>query len=118
MTMKACIASEFGYCPLVWMFHSRKLNNQVNKLHERALRIVYQDYASSFTELLVKDYSTTVDNRNIQLLATELFKVKNGLSPPFMNEIFVENAQHYYDLRKKLNLRETMLKRYITEPKL
>ena len=44
--MKAFIASEFGYCPLVWMFHSRKLNSRVNKLYERALRIVYQDYAS------------------------------------------------------------------------
>ena len=108
--MKACIASEFGYCPLVWMFHSRKLNNQVNKLHERALRIVYQDYASSFMELLVKDYSTTVHKRNIQLLATELFKVKNGLSPPFMNEVFVENAQHYYDLRKKTEFKRNNVK--------
>ena len=97
--MKACIASEFGYCPRAWMYHSRKLNSRVNKLHERALRIVYQDYASSFTETLVKDNSTAIHNRNMQLLATELFKIKNGLSPPFMKAIFVENAQHYYDLR-------------------
>ena len=98
MTMKAFIASEFGYCPLVWMFHSRKLNSRVNKLHERALRIVYQDYASSFTELLEKDNSTTIHNKNIQFLATEL-------SQPFMNEMFVENAQHYYELRKKIELK-------------
>ena len=108
--MKAFSTSEFDYCPLVWMFHSRKLNSRVNKLHERALRIVYQDYASSFTELLEKDNSTTIHNRNIQLLATELFKVKNGLSPPFMNKIFVENAQHYYDLRKKAEFKRTNVK--------
>ena len=83
------------------MFHSKKLNSRANKLHERALRIVYQDYSSSFTELLEKDNLTTIHNRNIEFLATELFKIKNGLSPPFMNEIFVENTQHYYDLRKK-----------------
>ena len=99
--MKAFIASEFGYCPLVWMFHSRKLNSRVNKLHERALRIVYQDYASSFTELLEKDNSTTIHNR----------KVKNGLSPTFMKEnIFVENAQHYYDLRKKTEFKRNNVK--------
>ena len=46
MTMNAFIASEFGYCPLVWMFHSWKLNSRVNKLHERALKMVYQDYTS------------------------------------------------------------------------
>ena len=82
------------------MSHSRKLNSRVNKVNVRALRIVYQDYASSFTELLEKDNSTTIHKRNIQLLATEIFKVKNGLSPPFMSEIFVENAQNYYDLKK------------------
>ena len=99
MTMKAFIASEFDYYSLVWMFHSRTLNSRVNKLNERALRIVYQDYASSFTELLEKDSSRTIHDRNIQL-ATELFKVKNRLSPPFTNEVFVENAQHYYELKK------------------
>ena len=99
--MKAFIASSFDYCPLVWIFRSRKLNSRVNKFHERALRIVYQHYASSFTELLEKENSTNILNRNIQLLATELFKVKNRLSPPLMNKMFVENAQHYYDLRKK-----------------
>ena len=83
MTMKD-IASEFSYCRLVWMFHSRKLNSRVNKLHERALRIGYQDYASSFIELLEKDNSTTIHNRNFQSQATELFNVKNGLLPPFM----------------------------------
>ena len=108
--MKAFIAPEFGYCPLVQMLHSRKLNSRVNKLHERALRIVYQDYASSFTELLEKDNSTTTHNRKIQLLAPELFKVKNGLSPLFMNKIFVENVHHYYDLRKKDEFKRTNVK--------
>ena len=108
--MKAFTASEFGYCSLVWMFRSRKLNSRVNRLHERALRIVYQDYASSFTELLEKDNSTTIHNRNIQLPATELFKVKNELSSPLMIEIFVENAQHYYDWRKKTELERNNVK--------
>ena len=95
--MKAFIASEFGYCPLVRMFHSRKLNSRVNKLHERALRIVYQDYASSFTEFLEKDNSITIHNRKKQFIATALFKVKNESLPPFMKEIFVENALQCYD---------------------
>ena len=40
ITLKAFILSQFGYCPLVWMFHSRKLNQRINRIHERALRIV------------------------------------------------------------------------------
>ena len=46
------IDSQLGYCPLVWMFHTGKLNSLVKKLHERVLRMVYQDCASSFTESL------------------------------------------------------------------
>ena len=40
--------SQFKYCPLVWMFHRRKLNNRINKIHERALRLTYEDTHSSF----------------------------------------------------------------------
>ena len=46
--MKAYVISQFGYCPLVWMFHSRGLNSKINSLHERALRITYEDRLLSF----------------------------------------------------------------------
>ena len=46
--MRAFVTSQFQYCPLVWMFHSRKMNNKINRLHERALRITYKDFFSSF----------------------------------------------------------------------
>ena len=39
--MKIFICSQFGYCPLIWMFQIRKINNRVNSLHERALKVVY-----------------------------------------------------------------------------
>ena len=47
--MKAFIESQFGYCPLIWMFHSRTLKNKINRLHERALRLVYKDVIISRT---------------------------------------------------------------------
>ena len=45
--MKAFIESQLGYCSLVWMFHNRNLNNKVNRIHEKALRITYIDKSSS-----------------------------------------------------------------------
>ena len=72
--MKAFICSQFGYYPLVWMFDSRKINNRINSLHKRALRVVYRDYKATFSELLSKDKSVTIHQRNLQLLATEIFK--------------------------------------------
>ena len=66
---KSFIISQFNYCPIVWMCHSRSLNNKVNHIHERALRIVYQVFQSSFSVLLVKDNSFTIQQKNLQLLA-------------------------------------------------
>ena len=73
--MNAYFMSQFGYCPLVWMNHSRKLNNRINGLHDRALSLVYNDFSSSFSELLEKDKSVTIHRRNLQTLAYEIFKV-------------------------------------------
>ena len=63
--MKAFINSQLRYCPLVWMFHSRQLNNRINKIHESALHIVYNDFSSPFNKLLLKDNSVSIHNRNI-----------------------------------------------------
>ena len=86
--VNAFILSQFGYCPLVWMFHSRKLNHRINNLHKRALCIVYQDDKLSFEELLAKDASFTIHERNIQTLAIELYKVWYSLSPKIMELVF------------------------------
>ena len=88
LIMKAFISSQFGYCPLVWMSHSRSLNNRINRIHERSLRIVYRDKNSSFQSLLEKDNSVSIHNRNLQSLATEMYKVKNQLSPKIMTDVF------------------------------
>ena len=89
LLMNSFFISQFSYCPLIWMFHSRTLNNRINRLHERCLRIVYSDFSSSFEQLLSKDESFTIHERNIQNLAIELFKVKMGLAPIFLKEIFI-----------------------------
>ena len=91
MIMKAFTESPFGYCPLVWMF----LNNKINRIHKRALRITYNDKSSSFQNLLEKDNSVTIHHRNIKILAIETYKFLQGLSPPLMNEIFVERNNNY-----------------------
>ena len=100
LIMKTFIRSQFNCCPLVWMFHNRTLNNKINKLHERALRIAYKDDNSSFQELLDKDNSVTIHHKNLQRLAVEMYKVKNHLSPLPMQALFTEKINQY-DLRNK-----------------
>ena len=82
--------SQFGYCPLVLMFHSRSLNNRINSIHDRALRITYSDKTSTFQLLLEKDNSVSIHHRDLQTLVTEIFKISNNLSPNIVKEIFQE----------------------------
>ena len=52
---KAIFTSQFSYCLLVWLCHSRTNNNKINRPHKRCLRIDYNDKQSSFNELPEKD---------------------------------------------------------------
>ena len=98
LIINAFVTSHFSYCPLIWMFHSRKLNHRINRIHERALRIVYRDYKSSFEELLKRNGSVTIHQRNLRVLVTEMFKVKIGLGPKILNEVF-DFVKPLYNLR-------------------
>ena len=107
--LKAFVESQFGYCPLTGIFFSKKANSKINHIHERSLRIVYKDNVSSFEELLKKDKSYHIHHRNIQSLATELFKVKNNLSIRIMCDIF-ETWNLDYNLRSQIDSIRTHVK--------
>ena len=99
--MNASFNSQFNYCPLTWMFHSRKLSNKINKLHERCLRIVYNNNTLTYEEPLETDDFVSVHFRNEQAFAIELYKVVNGFSPDIMKDVFSLNANSFYNTRNK-----------------
>ena len=95
LMMNTFVMSQFSYCPLIWMFHDRRINNKVNKIHERALRIAYRDSHSCFESLLERNNSVSLHQKNLQLLLVEIFKTKENLNPSFMKDIFVERTENY-----------------------
>ena len=97
--MKSFVMSNFSYCPLVWMCHNRTLNDKINRLHRRALRIVYNNHHANFDELLEMDKSISVHHKNLQILVTEIYKVKNNIAPKIMSNVFQFNENPKYNLR-------------------
>ena len=92
------------------------INNKINRIHERALRITYNNKSSSFQDLLDKDNSVTVLHRIIRTLAIETLKVPHGLSTPLLNEIFQERkCNHKLRGNNFLNRRRVNSARYGTE---
>ena len=84
---QSIIKSQFAYCPLVWMFCFRQSNNLINKVHERALKLIHQDNCNCQT-LLEKQHDFLIHQRNLQVLMTEIYKIVNGIAPPIMNSLF------------------------------
>ena len=74
--MKAFIASQSSYCPVVWTFHDRSVTKKINKIHERALRISYKDRCSNFEELLLKANTVFIHHKNYSCLLLKILKLK------------------------------------------
>ena len=64
------------------------MNNRINHIHERVLRLVYNNYTNSFKELLLLDNAVCVHHRNIQKVAVEMFKFKHRLCPNLISDLF------------------------------
>ena len=92
--MKAFITFQFSYCPLIWMLHSRTLKNHINNIHKRGLRPTYNDDQSLFKVVLEKDHSLTFHHKNLQILVTEISKVKNDITLDTIKDVFRLKKTH------------------------
>ena len=99
--MNAFFKSQFNCCSLFWMCCERSLNTKINRLHERCLRIVYNDKKSNFSELLAKDGSLSIHHQNLQTLAVEMFKAYRDLSPDIVSELCQFREKIPYELRQR-----------------
>ena len=70
------------------MFHSRTIDDKINYLLERCLGVIYNDKILSFKELLERDRSVQIHNRNLQILPTEMFKINTSTAPLILIESF------------------------------
>ena len=101
LLLSAVILSNFSYCLLIWLFYSKTANNEINRTHKRALRILYRDYKSTFEELLERDNTKkTTHTKNLQKLMVEVYKSFNHLIPEYIWE-FVVKKDVQYNLRTK-----------------
>ena len=64
------------------------MNSEINHLQKQSLRIIHNDYITSFEDLLKKDNSFKTHHKNIQSLAIQLFKVEKGIANPRLCDIF------------------------------
>ena len=78
--------SSFNYCPLAWHFCTEK-NSKKLKIQERALCFVYDDFNSSYEELLNKANIPSLHIRRLRTMTTETFKILNNMSSPVLSDL-------------------------------
>ena len=106
---KSFILSNFNYCPLTWMFCGKKNSEKLEKLQERALRFVYDEYILPYDSLLAKTNMLSLSMNRLKTLAVEVYKCVNGKSPEYINSMFrLRNSS--YNLRDHLKLEQTKFK--------
>ena len=81
------------------MCHDHTKNNKINRLHERCLRLLYNNKRSSFHDLIEKDGSVSIHYRNLRTLATKMYRVYNGMAPEIVTEFFPLRPKGHYNLR-------------------
>ena len=88
------------------MFHSRRMEHRINKIHEKALCLIYpSDSKLTFKELLDKIKTVSIHQKNLQVLAAEIFKVKLNISPEILKELFSINVRNY-NLRSQSTMKQ------------
>ena len=73
--VQSIVFSNFNYCPLVWHFSSEKSMKKIEKMHERALRFLYNDSNSSYDDLLSKAGKCTMKISRLRTPCTEIYKL-------------------------------------------
>ena len=92
---KCFIRSNFNYCPIVWHFCSQANTEKLEKLQYRALRLVYCDFTSTYTQLLDRVNMPTLHVARLRQIAAEVFKCLQNLSPKYVQELISVKSKHY-----------------------
>ena len=115
--MNAFFRSQLSYSTLVLVCHSRTLNNKINRLNKRCLRILYNDKGSSFQNLLDQEKPVSVHTRTLQVRAIKMYKVSKGIVPKIFADIFSSDSCANYDRRYQSEFSRLLIKSVFNETK-
>ena len=95
MLIQSFVFSHFNYCPLVWYFTTAKQLQKIEKIQERALRFITDDYETPYEMLMRNTETTTMRVRQMQCLCVEIYKTLSDLNPKYMQELSERNSSSY-----------------------
>jgi len=89
------ILSSFNYCPVVWHYCGEVNTKKMEKIQERALRFIYDDYVSTYDDLLNKSKLPSLKIRRLRSIILETFKIVNNQTPIYLNDLVNLKSNSY-----------------------
>ena len=107
MLFQSFILCHFNFCPLVWHFCSNRDLKKVEKVQHRALKFVYNDFTSSYSDLRRKANRPLMYVQRLRTIVTEVFKICNKFGPTYNHDLFVR-SDNTHSMRNKMALVQPM----------
>ena len=92
LLLNSVVMLHFSYFLVIWLFRSKAINNEINRTHKHALRMLCRDYDFTFEKLLPRDEANTMYIKNLQNLIVEIYESINNLNPEYMRKFCQEKC--------------------------
>ena len=83
----AFISNQFNYASIICMFCPKQDYLEVEKIHYKALKIVYNSN-ECYEKLLIQNNEVSIHQKQLRTLATEIYKSLTDVNPDFMKNYF------------------------------
>ena len=100
---RSFVLSQFNYCPLVWHFCGTSSIHKLERIQERTLRFVFNDYVTEYNQLLELNGESTLYLKRVRIMAQQVYKAINNQSPKYVRDLLSERNNRYSN-RRPLNL--------------
>ena len=100
MIYKSFIMSNFNHCPIVWHFCNQSSASKMEKIQERALRFICDDFESPLPDLLQQNGVLPLHISRMKLMAGEVFKIINNIAPSYLHDL-ISLKSSPYDFRSE-----------------
>ena len=89
---KTFVLSNFNYFPLVWHNCGNGDMHKIEKMQERVIRFIHNDYQTNYMDLIESKGESTMYAKRIRIIAQEVYKSLHGLSPSYIAELLTNRT--------------------------
>ena len=86
--LRSFIVCHYLYCAALLHFSNKKLKDKIERTVYRGLKLVFNDYKSTYDELLKRANMDSLELQRQKAIITEMYKCLKGIGPEYLRDVF------------------------------